>query len=96
MFVVIVRYKAPLPRIDAALAAHKDWLNVHCAAGRFILAGRQDPRAGGVILAHGCGRDELMAILADDPFRQQDLADYEVLHVPNCKVDPRLAFLAPQ
>ncbi|HVI50024.1 MAG TPA: YciI family protein [Candidatus Sulfotelmatobacter sp.] len=93
MFMVILRYKVPLDRIDAALAAHKAWLDVHFSAGRFILAGRQEPRTGGVILAQGCTRDELTAILAEDPFSRQALADYEIIHVPNCKVDSRLSFL---
>lgn len=94
MFLVILRYKVPLSEIDAALPAHKDWLEVHFAAGRFVLAGRQEPRSGGVILAKVGTRDELAAILDADPFKVKDLADYEVIHVPNCKLDPRLNFLA--
>jgi len=93
MFVVILRYKVPLEQIDAALAAHKDWLNVHFSAGRFVLAGRHEPRVGGLILARGCTREELTVILAEDPFSRQDLADYELIELPNCKLDPRLEFL---
>jgi uncharacterized protein YciI len=95
MFIVIVRYKVPLPQIDAALEAHRAWLEREFAAGRFILAGPQEPRTGGAILAQGCGRTELMDILAEDPFNQQGLADYEVIEVMARKTDPRLAFLSP-
>jgi uncharacterized protein YciI len=42
------------------------------------MAGPKVPRDGGVILAVCIGREKLDAILATDPFAQQQLARYKV------------------
>lgn len=79
MFVVVLTYVEPLDAIDAALDAHVDFLERQYAAGVFVASGRRVPRTGGVILASGCDRATLDAILAEDPFQREGLARYEVI-----------------
>ncbi len=93
MFVIIVRYKAGLDRIDAALTAHRQWLAEGYAEGAFLLAGPQVPRQGGVILARTGPREALEARLARDPFAQQGLAAYEVIEMRASSTTDALAFL---
>lgn len=93
MFVVTIRYKVPLAAIDAALGDHRLWLDRGYNDHVFILAGPQNPRSGGVILAHNTTRAELLTRLAEDPFQRQGLADYEVIEMIARKADPRLDFL---
>ena len=93
MFIVILRYKAQLTAIDAALEKHRAWLEQGYRDGIFLLSGPQVPRAGGAILAHGLSRAELDRRLAQDPFAASDLAEYEVITVAMQSADPRLAFL---
>lgn len=44
-----------------------------------LLLSRKTPRTGGVLLSKLTSRDELNALLATDPFYQQQLARYEVI-----------------
>ena len=79
MFVIELLYKVPLAEIDAAMNAHVAFLNKHYAAGTFIVSGRKIPRDGGIIIAVGSTREEIEAIVRDDPFVKRALADFRVI-----------------
>jgi uncharacterized protein YciI len=79
MFVIELTYKAPLTAIDAHMAEHMAFLRKHYAAGRFLVSGRQVPRVGGVILAVGDSREQIEAIVRDDPFVRDGLADFRIV-----------------
>jgi uncharacterized protein YciI len=79
MFVIELTYKAALTEIDAHMNAHVKYLNTHYAAGRFLLSGRKIPRDGGIILALGGTKQEIEAIVAQDPFHRHGLADFRVI-----------------
>jgi uncharacterized protein YciI len=81
VFVLLPTYRAPLEEVDALLEEHRDWLDEHIEAGRFLLAGRQQPRDGGFILAADGDRRELEHIAATDPFSTAGLVNYQVLEV---------------
>ncbi len=78
MYVITLTYTASLDRIDDALEAHRAFLGRHFDSGVFIAAGPKVPRDGGIILASAIERAQLDAILASDPFAQQQLAKYDV------------------
>jgi uncharacterized protein YciI len=79
MFVIELIYKAELREIDARMRAHMAFLKKHYASGKFLVSGRKIPRDGGIILALGKSRDEIEAIVKDDPFVKQGLADFRVI-----------------
>jgi uncharacterized protein YciI len=79
MFVIELTYKVPLARIDARMAAHVAFLKKHYAAGHFLVSGRKIPRDGGIILAMGGSRDQIQAIIEDDPFVRDGLADFRII-----------------
>ncbi len=79
MFVVELIYKADLKDIDARMRAHMAFLKKHYASGRFLVSGRKIPRDGGIILALGKSRDEIEAIMRDDPFCKHGLAELRVI-----------------
>lgn len=93
MFIVILRYTAPLAEIDRVVAEHRAWVDRGYADGVFMVSGPQTPRVGGAILAHGLSRAALDARLAEDPFNVNGLAAYEVIELAASRSDPRLAFL---
>jgi len=93
MFVIVIRYKVPLSQIDSALADHRGWLDKGFNDGVFILAGPQNPRTGGVIMAHNTTREDLLTRLSEDPFNRLGLSDFEIIDVAARKTDPRLEFL---
>src|SRR3546814_6016915 len=51
--IIMLTYVAPLDAVDAQLKAHVAWLRTGFDDGVFLIAGRRDPRIGGVILARG-------------------------------------------
>ena len=79
MFVVELIYKADLKEIDARMRAHMAFLHKHYAEGRFLISGRKIPRDGGIILALGKSRDEIEAIMREDPFCRHGLAEIRVI-----------------
>ncbi|GAA2396502.1 YciI family protein [Dactylosporangium salmoneum] len=79
MFVITLRYLAPMEQIDAVLREHQDWVDAQYDEGVFVASGPLVPRTGGVILAAGLPREQLEARLETDPFRRQELAQYTVM-----------------
>jgi uncharacterized protein YciI len=79
MFVIELIYKAPLADIDAHMAAHVAFLRKYYAAGHFLISGRKIPRDGGIIVATGNDRQQIEAIVREDPFCARGLADFRVI-----------------
>lgn len=79
MFIAILTYKKPLSEVDRFLAAHREYLAEHYAAGDFIASGSQTPRVGGVIMIKAENRIAVDAIIAQDPFNINDVADYQIV-----------------
>lgn len=79
MFIAILTYKKPLSEVDRFLAAHREYLARHYAAGDFIASGPQTPRVGGVIMMKADSREAVDAIIAEDPFHINGIADYQVV-----------------
>ena len=79
LFVVELLYKAPLDRIDAYMKPHMAFLKKHYAAGRFLISGRKIPRDGGIIIATGTDRAGVEAIMREDPFCANGLADVRIV-----------------
>jgi uncharacterized protein YciI len=79
MFVIELIYKADLTEIDMHMAAHVRFLKKYYASGNFLVSGRKIPRDGGIILAVGKGRQEIEAIIQEDPFHQHGLAEFRII-----------------
>ena len=79
MFVIELIYKADLADIDAHMTAHVAFLKKYYAAGHFLVSGRKIPRDGGIILAVGKSRQQIEAIVQEDPFCAHGLADLRII-----------------
>ncbi len=79
MFIAILTYKKPLSEVDRFLAAHREYLAKHYAAGDFIASGPQTPRIGGVIMVKANDRATVDSIMAQDPFNINGIADYQIV-----------------
>ena len=79
MFIAILTYKKSLNEVDRFLQAHRDYLAKHYAAGDFIASGPQSPRIGGVIMMTAESRAAVDAIIAQDPFNINGIADYQIV-----------------
>jgi uncharacterized protein YciI len=79
MFVIELIYKAELAEIDQNMKAHMAFLTRNYTAGHFLVSGRKVPRDGGIILALGESREQVEAIVKEDPFVSRGLADFRVI-----------------
>ena len=79
MFVIELAYKTELTKIDAHMAAHVKFLKKYYASGHFLISGRKIPRDGGIILAVGKSREEIDAIVREDPFHAHGLAEFRII-----------------
>ena len=79
MFIAILTYKKPLEEVDRFLQTHRDYLAEHYAAGDFIASGPQTPRVGGVIMIKANNREAVDAIISEDPFHINDIANYQIV-----------------
>jgi uncharacterized protein YciI len=79
MFVIELLYKTDLKEIDAHMSAHVKFLKQHYADGTFLASGRKIPRDGGIILAAGMTRQQIEALIQEDPFHKHGLADFRVI-----------------
>ena len=92
MFIAILTYKKPLEEVDRHLQAHRDYLAEHYAAGDFIASGPQTPRIGGVIMITADNRAAVDSIIAQDPFKINGIADYQIVEfTPTMFCDPSLS-----
>lgn len=79
MFIINLKYIAPLEKIDANMKEHMVFLNACYREGLFIVSGRKIPRTGGIILARGSSREALEAVMRNDPFIALGLAEFDVI-----------------
>jgi uncharacterized protein YciI len=79
MFIIELSYKVDLAEIDAHMAAHVQFLKKYYAAGNFVVSGRKIPREGGIIVALGKSREQIEAIVQEDPFYEHGLADFRIV-----------------
>ena len=79
MFVVILRYIKPLEEIEAVVPAHREFLDRYYANGNFIVSGRQNPPVGGLIVCKANSLEEIQAIMKEDPFNTEGIAEYSFI-----------------
>ena len=76
MYLMISTYLAPLDKVDEVRDAHLGFVGELERAGVLVSAGRQDPPVGGILLLDVDTEAEARALLADDPYVRQGLAEY--------------------
>lgn len=79
MFIVNITYKSSLEEIDKHLESHVEFLKEQYSKENFIVSGRKIPRTGGIILSKLEDKETLEKILDTDPFKVNDLAEYEII-----------------
>lgn len=79
LFLDILRYVRPIDEVDALLEPHRDWLKRGFASGHLLMAGRREPRIGGVIVIKAETVEEAQALAAADPFITGGVAEFELI-----------------
>ena len=78
MFIVDLNYIVPLEQIDAYMKEHMVFLNKYYKKDIYITSGRKVPRTGGIILALAESKEQLAAIMDEDPFCVNHLVTYTI------------------
>ena len=81
MFIVELTYKVDMALVDQHISAHIEWLSHHYETGMFLASGRKIPRTGGVILVRSDSREMVDAVLQQDPFYREGIADFQVTEI---------------
>jgi uncharacterized protein YciI len=90
-FLVEITYLAPLPAIDAAVAAHREFLQKGYDRGLLLMSGPMTPRTGGVVIARGESVEVIETFFRDDPFKVQGLARYRIVEFTPVKHQLQIA-----
>lgn len=90
MFAIILKYKKSMDEVERHTPAHRAFLDRYYEKGILIMSGRQTPPTGGVIIANAKSREQLDAILAEDPFNIEDIAEYDIYEFTPGKYQPIL------
>lgn len=95
MFVIILKYIAPIEQIDALIPAHRQFLEEQYMLQKFICSGAQIPRNGGVILCNAQDKEEVNLIIARDPFFVERVVRYEIIEFTPSKFAPAFQSFIP-
>ncbi|EAC3312898.1 YciI family protein [Listeria monocytogenes] len=78
MYILNLTYKKSLEEVNRHLSAHNEYLQTYYIQGNFICSGRKEPRSGGIILANFQSLNEVKEAIKEDPFLQNEIADYQI------------------
>lgn len=93
MFIINLTYTVALEKVDTYLEEHIVYLKEQYAKENFIMSGRKNPRTGGIILSNLKDREKLLNILEEDPFKKNNLAEYEIIEFEPSMTSKELDFL---
>jgi uncharacterized protein YciI len=72
-------YLQPPDVVGQTRPAHLEFLDNEVAAGRLLIAGRQESGAGGVLITGDLSAEDAQDIVARDPYTQAGVARYDVV-----------------
>jgi uncharacterized protein YciI len=91
MFIISLTYKKDISEVEKHIESHIQFLDKYYSDKKFIFSGRKNPRIGGVILVRNMDIQTLTNIIQQDPFYQNEIADYEITEVIPTKYDKDFA-----
>ncbi len=92
MVIILLSYKKEIFEVEKIIESHNEFLNKYYAENKVIFSGRKNPRTGGIIVLRNVNKDEAMEIIKQDPFYQNEIADYDVTEVIPTKYDENFAY----
>ena len=96
MVIVMLSYKKKITDVEKFIEPHVEFLNKYYAEKKIIFSGRKEPRTGGIIVFRNVTKEEAREIVKQDPFYQNEIADYEITEVVPTRYDEMFASLLDQ
>jgi uncharacterized protein YciI len=90
MYIIDLNYIVPLDKLDAHMTEHVKYLRKYYQQNVFVASGRKVPRTGGIILALAKSKEEVQAIIEEDPFYILKLAEFSVTEFLTSQSHPDL------
>jgi uncharacterized protein YciI len=90
MFIIDLKYIAPLEQLDACMTEHVKFLRKYYDKNVFVASGRKVPRTGGIILALASSKEEVEEIIKEDPFYSKKLAEFTITEFLTSQYHPEL------
>ncbi|MGB5106884.1 MAG: YciI family protein [Candidatus Zixiibacteriota bacterium] len=78
-FLILINYSVPFEKIAPTLPEHREHLQRQVDAGVILLSGPRNPRTGGLIIARANSEEQIRKMIADDPYKRDNLAEYELI-----------------
>lgn len=79
MFIFNLTYVKPIEVLEQVLPRHFQYLEQHYQTREFLCSGRKVPRSGGIILCNVPTREAAEALMVQDPFYTEGIAEYELI-----------------
>lgn len=80
MYVVLLNYLKPIEDIERLTVPHRAFLDTLYEQGVLLMSGPQVPRTGGILIARsGRSKEELLALLQQDPFYTEGIAEHTII-----------------
>ena len=70
-------YLQPPDVVEQTRPAHLEFLKEEVAAGRLLLAGRQEDGSGGMLITADLSAEDVDELVARDPYTRAGVANYE-------------------
>jgi len=87
-FIIIITYTAPIEEINKVVANHREFLQKGYDSNHLLMSGPQNPKSGGIVLARGTSKDELVDFFSQDPYKINQLAEYRFIEFNPVKHQP--------
>ena len=75
-FLVEITYVAPPEAVAAVVERHRAYLQIGYDRGLLLMSGRQNPPAGGIVIARAELLEEIAAYFAQDPYATEKVATH--------------------
>lgn len=78
-YLILIKYSVPFEMVEPTLVEHREHLQRQVDAGTILLSGPRNPRNGGLIIARAESEQQIRKMIADDPYKRDGLAEYELI-----------------
>jgi uncharacterized protein YciI len=79
MFIIFMRNLRPIDDVEELLPQHDEFLDHYFGDGIFICSGPQVPKVGGVIIARAESREQMEAVMCEDPLYRMGVGDFSIV-----------------
>lgn len=79
MYIILLKFIKPHDEVEKQVLAHREFLDKYYELQKFICSGRRSTNEGGVIICSASNLNEAEAIIKEDPFYINEIAQYEII-----------------